>query len=403
VFFRKGSQESEMKLLIYSHFFAPSIGGVETIVLSLASGLATLDRRDGGTGFDITVITQTPVSNFDDNLLPFRVIRQPGFAQLWREIRASAIVHIAGPALMPLLLGLLSRKVVVVEHHGFHTICPNGQMFIEPQAMPCPGHFMAGRHAECLRCNSSLGWPAATKLWLLTFVRRFLCSKVAANITPTNWLGAQMNLPRVQFVPHGLEITPLALRATAVSAAAPLIVFQGRLVTTKGTRLLLEAARILRSQNYSFELLIIGDGPERAKLEQLAADWLLTSHVRFAGRLAAAELEASIAQANIIVVPSLGGEVFGLVVAENMLRGLPVVASDLGAFVEVLGDTGLVFRTGDAVDLARQLAVMLQDQNLAARFSSLSRKRIIDFFGRSRMIEGHARIYRTLSEGQKNQ
>lgn len=392
-----------MRILIYSHFFAPSVGGVETIVLSLAAGLAALDGRDGGARFDITVVTQTSVSNFDDNLLPFRVIRQPSFAHLWREIRAATVVHIAGPALMPLLLGRLSRKPVVVEHHGFHTICPNGQMFIEPQAMPCPGHFMAGRHGVCLQCNSGLGWPATTKLWLLTFVRRFLCSRVAVNITPTNWLGAQINLPRVQIVPHGLQITPLASKEAAASAAAPLVVFQGRLVTTKGTRLLLEAARILLSQNPRFQVLIIGDGPERGALEQLAADWLLTPYVRFAGLLPAAELEASIAQASLIVVPSVGGEVFGLVVAENMLRGLPIVASDLGAFVEVLGDTGLVFRAGDASDLARQLGAMLDDSNLARQFSILSRKRIIDFFDRGRMIEGHASIYRTLSEGQERQ
>jgi hypothetical protein len=53
-----------MKLLLYSHFFAPSIGGVETIVQLLASGLAEL-ASNGGKQFEVVLVTQTPADNFD--------------------------------------------------------------------------------------------------------------------------------------------------------------------------------------------------------------------------------------------------------------------------------------------------------------------------------------------------
>lgn len=76
------------------------------------------------------------------------------------------------------------------------------------------------------------------------------------------------------------------------------------------------------------------------------------AQVRFAGLLGGEQLEAALARASAVVVPSLSGEVLGLVVAENMLRGLPVIASDLGAFTEVLGDTGLTFRSGSVTNLA---------------------------------------------------
>src|SRR5467141_195646 len=333
-----------MKLLIYSHFFPPSVGGVETIVLSLARGLAGLRDSGGAPPFEITLVTQTSAGNYEDGEHPFRVIRKPGFLQLWQLIRKSDVVHVAGPALSPLFVSLLAGRPVIVEHHGFQTICPNGQLLIESTGMPCPGHFMAGRHAECLRCNSAQGWFASRKLWLLTFVRRFLCARVSANITPTEWLGAQLHLPRSTPVPHGLDtsaaISPAVSNVTPLSAT-PVIAFQGRLVTTKGVRLLFEAACILRKQSRPFELLVIGDGPERTSLEQLARDSQLSSQVCFAGCLAASELEDALAHVSLLVVPSLGGEVFGLVVAENMLRGLPVIASDLGAFAEVLGPAGL--------------------------------------------------------------
>src|SRR6266436_1103213 len=159
-----------LALLFYSHFFPPSVGGVETTALLLPKGLAELRDPRGAVQFRVTLVTRTPAGNYDDTALPFRVIRQPGLFQLWRLIRESDVIHLAGPALVPLSLGLLSRKPVVVEHHGFQTICPNGQLLIEPEATPCPGHFMAQRYSECLRCNATQGWLTSWKLWLLTFI-----------------------------------------------------------------------------------------------------------------------------------------------------------------------------------------------------------------------------------------
>jgi len=382
-----------MKLLIYSHFFAPSVGGVETLVLSLARGLTGLRASSGGLEFEITLVTQTPADTFDDQSLPFSVVREPSLIHLWDLIRASDVVHVAGPALAPIILGFLAGKSIVVEHHGFQTICPNGQLLIEPAGIPCPGHFMAGRHKECLRCNSGQGWLASCKLWLLTFVRRFLCRRVSGNITPTAWLGGLLQLPRSVAIPHGLENIALVPATNVKTPQPPVVTFQGRLVTTKGVGILFEAARILSEQKRTFELLVIGDGPERASLERMAQAAPLAGRVRFAGRLAGAHLDAALAEASIVVVPSLGGEVFGLVVAENMLRGRPVVTSDLGAFVEVLGDGGLTFRIGDAAALARELAQILDDPALAARLGQSARQRALEFCDFRRMLEAHARIY----------
>lgn len=389
-----------MKLLLYSHFFAPSVGGVETIVQSLARGLARLRDSNGAPQFEITLVTQTPDGDYDDSASPFRTIRRPDFAHLWQLVRNTDVVHAAGPALLPLLLSLSARKPFIVEHHGFQTICPNGQLLIEPAGLPCPGHFMAGRQTECLRCNSNQGWRASFKLWILTFVRRFLCQRAAANITPTQWLGDLLQLPHVSAIPHGLEnIEPVSRREPP--PGRPIIAFQGRLVTTKGVRLLLEAVRILREQNRDFELLIIGDGSERESLEQFTRDSKLEMQVGFAGRLNGTQLDVVLVRVSAVVVPSLGGEVFGLVVAENMLRALPIVASDLGAFVELLGGCGLTFRTGDAAALAVSLGRLLDDPTFGASLGRRARQRALDFCNNSRMIEAHARVYRDVYAAAK--
>jgi len=389
-----------VKLLLYSHFFAPSVGGVETIVLSIARGLAELLTTSGLSAFEITLVTQTPAEDFDDGLLPFQILRQPSFAQLRRLVRSADVVHVAGPALSPVILGLIMHKPVVVEHHGFQTICPTGQLFMERTNAPCPGHFMASHHLECLRCRSDSNWLASWKLWLLTFVRRFLCARVAANIVPTEWLGGLLHLRNATSIPHGLAASTSSTKSP--SPHPPKIIFQGRLVSTKGVRILLEAAAILHSSNRSFELVVIGDGPERSDLEELAQRMQLSTCVRFTGRLGRSELEFNFATDSIVVVPSLGGEVFGLVVAENMLRGLPVVASDLGAFIEVLGDAGLTFRVGDASNLAHQLSRLMDDSALGLNLGIRARRRILQCYPLSEMIDAHARLYRRVCPANRS-
>ena len=168
-----------MKLLLYSHYFSPSVGGVETVVLALAKGLANRLSPSGSPAFEITLVTETPTGDVRDSIFPFRVIRQPSSSQLRRLIREADVVHVAGTAIAPIIWSSFAAKPVVVEHHGFQTICPTGQLFQEPQNVPCPGHFMAGNHGACLRCcRATYSALASFRLWLLTFVRRHLCKFV---------------------------------------------------------------------------------------------------------------------------------------------------------------------------------------------------------------------------------
>ena len=382
-----------MKLLIYSHFFAPSIGGVESIVQSLAAGLSGVVGPRGVPEFEVIVVTQTSREQFDDEVLPFRVIRRPGRLALFRLIRECDIVHVSGPALLPLALATVLGKPAVLEHHGFQAICPNGQLFVESSHATCPGHFMAGRHLRCLRCNSDQGRIASARMWVLTFIRRFFAARVQANISPTNWLAGMLHVPRTVPIPHGLETWRVPHRES-VRRDQPLIVYQGRLVSTKGADILLQAASALLEQGYAIELLLIGDGPERARLESLAARPPLTGKVRFAGRLSPDDLERQLSQATVVVVPSLAGEVFGLVVAENMLRAVPLIVSDLGAFVEVAGDSCAVFRTGDASDLSRRLKSLLDDPGQRTAMGIAARRRVLEMFSIDKMVERHAELYR---------
>jgi len=383
---------------MYSHFFAPSVGGVETVVLSLARGLSEL-RSDAGTKeFEVTVVTQTPAKEFSDAALPYRIVRQPSIALLAKLIRGADVVHAAGPALAPLILGFLTRKPVVVEHHGYQAVCLNGILLHQPDRKICPGHFQAGGYSECMRCQASE--ISRLRSWInlsLMFPRNFIVRRAAANIAVTHYVEKRLALPRSSVVYHGIE-EPLARAATQPSAgkAAGRICFAcvGRLVREKGLPVLLEAAGQLREAGYDFELLLIGDGPERPQLEAHIARERLGDFVRVTGYLTGEAFAAVLENVRVVVMPSIWEETAGLAAIEQMMRGKLVIASEIGGLGEVVGEAALRFPAGEAAALAGCMRKVLQDPALIDTLGLRARQRAVALFSRGRMLEGHAGIYK---------
>jgi hypothetical protein len=117
-------------------------------------GLAALRDSNAAPQFEIILVTQTSAGNYQDSAHPFRVVRRPGFLQLWQLIRNADVLHVAGPALTPLFLAWFSCKPLVIEHHGYQATCPNGLLFHHPSGSVCRGHFLAGNYRECLKCSA---------------------------------------------------------------------------------------------------------------------------------------------------------------------------------------------------------------------------------------------------------
>jgi len=383
-----------VKILLYTHTFAPKVGGQESIVMLLARGLARFSSFNDL--IELVLVTPTPASGMKDTELPFRVVRQPSLPVLLRLLHRADVVHLAGPLFLPMVLGTLLRKPIVVEHHGFQVICPNGQLLFEPTQEPCPGHFMAKRYSECIRCNSQRGKLRSMKMWLLTFPRRWLCQHLATNVLPTNWLGTLLQLNRMETIVHGLPPIETEV-ARGVPPRVPTFAFVGRLVSTKGVRVLLRAAQQLKTTGLSFRVKIIGPGPDRPGLERLARDLQVEDCVEFLGYIPLEQLERSLADATAIVMPSLAGEVFGLVAAEEMQRGRLVIVSDIGALAEVVGDAGLKFPPGDAHALARCMETVITNPSLAQELGRKASWRAAQFFSADQMASEHFRVYEELN------
>jgi glycosyltransferase involved in cell wall biosynthesis len=378
-----------MRVVIYTHAFPPMVGGIETITMELAKNLARRANSTSNDAVAVTVITPKCEGAANEHEFPFAIIRKPSLTLLVRSIRSADILHVAGTDMLPLLLGWLLRKRMVVEHHGFQTACPNGQMIYESKRAPCPGHYMAGNHLDCFKCNASGGTGHSLKRWLLTFPRRWLCSRASANVLPTAWLGSILQLPRMVTIHHGLPAGKIA--GTSKRGDPPSIVFLGRLVSTKGVHVLLHAVH--RLPDCEFHLNVIGDGPERARLEADVQSLGLEGRVSFRGYLPTNEVEQFLADARAVVMPSLGGEVFGLVALENMLRKKVLIVSELGALTEVVGDAGLTFPAGDAQALARCLRKVLQSQQFSEETGIKAAARAGSLFTPERMVNDHLALY----------
>lgn len=375
-------------LLIYSADFWPTRGGVQSVVMALARRFT--HRDSASRRMECTVVTETPANRDADSDLPFRLVRNPSFIELVRLIHKSDLVHVAGPALRPLAISFLLLKHVVVEHHGFQTVCPNGLLFHEPTRTACPGYFVAGRHGQCWKCNAAAGYWRSVSLWALTFLRRWCCGFTAANIVPTGWLMRLLRLPRTAIICHGVKVRPYL---PFPSGQSPTFAFVGRLVSTKGVELLLHASRELSNKNLKFRLVIIGDGPERKTLERLCCELGLAYRVDFVGEIPEEDVDALVSDAIAVVMPSLAGEVFGLVAAESMMRGRAVIVPEGGSLAEVAGETGLKFVGGNSTSLAACMEHLLRSPEAAMELGQRARSHTLNLFSAEGMLNHHWALY----------
>jgi glycogen synthase len=387
-----------LKVVIYSHCFAPSVGGVETSVEALARGLTRYQGVGRAPEFEIVVVTNTAAGGFDDHAFPFAVVRNPNLAELVGLVYRAHVLHLAGPALLPLLIARIFRKPTVIEHHGYQAICLNGTLLYEPDRAVCPGYFQAGQLGECFRCQRSELSSALKSLQrlVLTKMRNVLCRGVE-NIAITDHVRERHALPHSRVIYYGIEDVLKSETVGSTGSNCPrrlCFAYVGRLVSEKGVSVLLDAAARLQKKGHEFDVLLIGDGPERAKLEGEIERQGLRSRVRITGFLRGPQLSSLLQEVQVVVMPSVWEETAGLSAIEQMMRGRLVIASAIGGLGEVVGSAGIVCPPGDAEALAVCMSDVIAHPERIAVLGSKARERALSTFGYARMLEEHADVYR---------
>jgi len=237
-------------------------------------------------------------------------------------------------------------------------------------------------------------WTHGIEVWEpLSAVRRMALRRANVVVAPSretaNHVAEEQQVPRgrIQVIPWALDPEFETLLVSEPHPRRPAIFPEGRVILSvgrwlsseryKGMDTLITALPRLLPQWPELQLVMAGEGDDRAWLEDLAEKSGVQRHVHFLTGLSYAELAACYFNCEIFALPSRG-EGFGLVYLEAMARGKPVIGGAHGGAPEVIEDgvTGYLVQHGDAVQLATSIETLLSDPALAAEMGARGRKRV---------------------------
>jgi glycosyltransferase involved in cell wall biosynthesis len=305
-------------IALVTHRYAPAIGGVERVVEQLARGLT---RRD----IAVEVITTDPTRQ-----LPMREMRDGVLVRRFPTLANDSTYYVA-----PRLAAWLKRnaaRYALIHVHSYHTaLAPQAALAAWAAGTPLllSPYFHGGGHT-LLRQALHVPYRLAGH-WMVRQARGLIYISQAERALFEQHFGsghAQL------VVPCGVETVPLlAAQPYARPAGRKIILAVGRLEAYKQTNRLLMALPLLPPE---YELVIIGNGPQRPQLEQQAAALGVGDRLRLLNHVAQADLLSWYRSADIFVSLSRH-ESFGMTLLEGAAAGAAIVASDIPAHREVVG------------------------------------------------------------------
>jgi glycosyltransferase involved in cell wall biosynthesis len=291
-----------------------------------------------------------------------------------------------------------------------HWLLPQGLLGVltaRPLGVP---HVVTVHGGDVFRLRAP--WLAALKRVTL---RR--AGAVTVNSTAT-WEAVRELAPelgQVHQIPMGVAVPPSgALTADADRVRkrhrrgeGPLLLFVGRLVDEKGAQDLIRAVTGLATRLPDVTAMVVGEGPERGRLEREARDQGIADRVSFVGWRQPAELPAYYAAADVFIGPSRRSadgwvEAQGLTFLEAMAAGSPVVATRVGGIVDHVRDgvTGLLVEERSPEQIAEAVHRVVTDRGLARRLSEAGRRLVVDRFSRETSARRFSDLFSSLVQGR---
>jgi len=307
-----------MKILITTPYFAPSVGGIETVGNLLAEQFSAL-------GNEVRILTLSR-----GNLAAktnFKIIRSPSFYQILSSFFWADVVLQSHPSVRLDWPLLLFRKISVVIHHGL----------------------------------LSLASGSALRRYLL----KTLCVR-SRNVAVSLYVANSLPFPATVMLN---PITHSSLFTAKTAERTADIVFLGRLVNEKKVEVLISAISVLHAMGKACRLTIIGSGPELVRLKQLVCELDLIQSVDFRGTIVGNALQDLLASHRILAIPS-ENEPFGLVALEGIAAGLVPVGSNSGGLPEAIGDCGVLFPPNDSFALADLISKLLESEEIREKYKS---------------------------------
>jgi glycosyltransferase involved in cell wall biosynthesis len=312
-----------LKILFLSHSFYPFIGGIETISEILARAFTTA-------GHEVHLLTWTTDSS--GKVFPFEVLRNPVKRVLLREHLWSDLVFENNPCMRLAWPGLLFGRPSVIALHTWISR-------VDGRVAPI----------DKLKMN-----------WWLKHAKRVIA--VSQALKTRCW-------PNATIIGNPYGASQFKTIPGMVKTGE--FVYLGRLVSDKGVHLAIKAVYQLRNAMPPLDfiggkpiLTIIGEGPERYNLEQLAAELDVGDCIRFTGSLRGEELVKCLNRHRFLLVPSAWEEPFGVVALEGIACSCIPVVSDGGGLPDAIGNAGITFKRGNVESLVESVSKVMQSPAL---------------------------------------
>ncbi|HUP02227.1 MAG TPA: glycosyltransferase family 4 protein [Gemmatimonadota bacterium] len=389
-----------MKILLLNDMAAP-VGGAEILTFDLRSELR---RR----GHDARILASRALLGESPGPADFECFgttsrlrtlnRTANPHAYWRLKRALSdfrpdVVHVRMfmTQLSPLVLPPLRSVPSLYHAVWYETICPTGHRLL-PDRSICEER--PGR--ACRRCLSPPAWSSLMLQHLLWERWRDAFDLFVANSETVRRRLVEHGIEPVVVVHNGVPRRP----PRPPPRRPPLIAYAGRLTREKGVDVLLRAFQRVAAAESRARLIVIGDGPEAGALARSIPELGLEGRVTMTGHLPRRKMESMLDQAWIQVVPSLMEEPFGIAVAEAMMRGTPVVASNHGGPTEIVEDgrTGRLVPPDDPISLATALTGLLDDPDRAEAIGAAGRQWALEHLTREACVEKFLALYGKLIE-----
>ena len=359
-----------MKILhIYKDYY-PVVGGIENHVRVLA-------EAQSSSGHHTTVLATNP---------NFRTVA--GSMNGVHVILAGRVSTIASMPISIALPWILTRLHPDLVH--IHSPFPLGEVsaWIFRRTIPT----VITYHSDVVRQK---GWLALYGPLLRRILRRADSVVVSSPryVETSTWLRPVRD--KCMVIPFGVDDQRFSPPAETFHGP-PTLLFVGKLRYYKGLDTLLSAMVSLPD----VWLNIIGDGPQRKRLERMTIDLRLTERVRFMGDVDHLTLPQYYRKAHVFVLPSNArAEAFGTVLLEAMASGLPCVTTELGtgtSWVVQDGIQGVIVPPRDPGALAEAIRSLMKDEGLRTRMGQAGRERVMALFRQPLMIRRIEELYQSL-------
>lgn len=337
-----------MNILVSSHAFAPSLGGIETVSALLAEEFVKM-------GHSVVIVTQSAGETAETEF-GAAIVREPSPRRLLQLVRWCDVFWHNNLSIRTVWPALLLSKPVVVTHSGSYCQRPVGLDFV-----------LRLKHAIVNRVTS-----VAISRYVASFFKT-----------------------RSILIPNPYDAQVFQTRLSQPERKRQLV-FVGRLVAEKGLDTLLQSVRRLAERGLRPQLSIVGSGPEQARWQDLTKELGLEAQVEFRGSKRGAEVSALLNEHQVLVVPSRYDEPFGVVALEGIACGCAVIASSGGGLPEAIGPCGITFPNGDINTLADALEQLLTRPDERERLIAEGPKHLSQFQPRL-VAERYLELFKTVA------